>query len=105
MPTEQIDDEDEIVRRAQRRLRDLKSFYYHLVSYAAVNVLLHIINLMAGGGYWAIWPLLGWGIAIVLHGARIYAPFGFLDSAWEERKLAQLIEQERRRSGPSTRRQ
>jgi len=45
-----------------RRLR--RDFYGHLASYLIVNGFLCGINLYSGGYFWAIWPLLGWGIGL-----------------------------------------
>ncbi len=48
-------------------------FYKHLAVYLAVNTLLIVINLLTSpGSYWAIWPLLGWGIAIVIHAVSVF---------------------------------
>ncbi len=48
-------------------------FYKHLAVYLAVNALLVVINLLTSpGSYWAIWPLLGWGIAIVIHAVSVF---------------------------------
>jgi len=50
-------------------------FYRHLAVYVAVNLLLVVINLVTSRGYfWAIWPLLGWGIGIAIHALRVFVP-------------------------------
>jgi len=41
---------------------------------------------------WFIWPLMGWGIAIVLHALRVFV--GTPGSSWEEKKIAELMEKE-----------
>jgi len=96
--------EDEIVRRAHRRLARLKAFYGHLTVYVVVNIMLHAINLFGGGRrYWAIWPLLGWGIAIALQAAATFDwPMRLLSPDWEERKLREFADAERRRTGAIT---
>ncbi len=36
-------------------------------------LLLVAINMLTSPGtVWFIWPLLGWGLAVVLHGARVF---------------------------------
>ncbi|MDR3691668.1 MAG: 2TM domain-containing protein [Fimbriimonas sp.] len=45
-----------------RRIR--RDFYSHLASYVIVNGGLCAINLATGGYFWAIWPMLGWGIGL-----------------------------------------
>lgn len=44
----------------------------HFISYLAVNVGLLLINLLASPGVvWALWPLLGWGLGVSMHGLRV----------------------------------
>lgn len=41
----------------------------HLTSYATVNGSIIAIWAATGGGYfWPLWPLLGWGIGLAMHG-------------------------------------
>jgi hypothetical protein len=92
--------EEEIVRRAHQRVVKLKAFYGHLTVYLAVNTMLHAINLFGSHRYWAIWPLLGWGIAIALQAAATFNwPLRFLTPDWEARKLREFADAERRRTG------
>lgn len=57
--------------RERRQFASLRrrEFLAHLVPYLLVNALLVTINVVTGAGYfWAVWPMLGWGIGIVSHG-------------------------------------
>jgi hypothetical protein len=91
--------DDDIIRRAQRRLALIKTFYGHLAIYVGVNALLHVINLVTTQRYWAMWPLLGWGIAIAVQAAATFDwPARLLAPDWEQRKLRQLIEDERQKT-------
>jgi len=46
----------------------------HATVYVAVNVLLIIINLSTGTGrLWFQWPLLGWGIGLLVHAAAAFS--------------------------------
>jgi len=56
-----------------RKKRDLQA---HLLAYIMVNLLLNGVWLLtsAGGFYWPIFPLLGWGIGIAFHAWDVYAP-------------------------------
>lgn len=52
-------------------------FRIHLIIYLAVIGLLTIINLTITKGYfWAKWPMMGWGIAIIIHGISAYYSSG-----------------------------
>jgi Domain of unknown function (DUF1707)/2TM domain len=55
--------------------RARESFLGHLGSYLAVNLLLVGIWAATGHGYfWPIWPMLGWGFAVVSHALSAYLP-------------------------------
>lgn len=45
-----------------------KSFFDHLTSYLAVNSFLVILNLITGDFFWAIFPILGWGLGVFFDG-------------------------------------
>ena len=68
------DDDDSALRRlAQRRAGAKLAFYKHLAAYALVNIALLALNLATTPGtLWFHWPLLGWGVAIAAHAARVY---------------------------------
>jgi hypothetical protein len=95
-------EERERYQRARRRVRELRGFYLHATVFVAINVLLHVINFAtASGGYWAFWPLFGWGIGLVVHGLVTYRYrwMPFLGRDWEERRIKELMDKERERSG------
>ena len=68
------DDADAVLRRlAQRRASAKLAFYKHLAAYALVNIALLVINLATSPEtLWFYWPLLGWGVAVAAHAARVY---------------------------------
>ena len=48
--------------------------YIHLLVYVAVNALLVVINLLTSDNYlWFWWPLIGWGLGILLHVLAVLA--------------------------------
>lgn len=75
-------------REAMEYVRDIKSFYMHAAMYGAVMVLLMIINLATSPGYfWAIWPMLGWGIGIAAHGLSVFEVVDLFGRDWEKRQI------------------
>lgn len=32
------------------------------------------LNLMTSGNFWAIWPIMGWGIGVAMQGLSLYGP-------------------------------
>lgn len=79
-------------RHARRRIARLRAFYQHLMLFAVVNAGLLAINLLASPGrLWFFWPLLGWGIWLVLHAMGTFGAERWLGAEWEERKLRQFM--------------
>ena len=77
---------------ARRRAEAKYRFFVHAAVFAAVMVLLVIINLVTSpGDIWFIWPLIGWGFAVVLHGLRVFvlADRNDILDALTERELRQ----------------
>lgn len=58
------------VWEARRR----RGFRSHLMTWLVVNAGLFLLNLVGGGVWWFLWPLLGWGIAVALHATRALSP-------------------------------
>jgi len=82
---------------AKKRVRQLRGFYVHLIVYVLVNAPLVGINLATSpGALWFYWPLLGWGIGIVAHAASVFGTGRFLGKEWEERKIKELMEKQKR---------
>jgi hypothetical protein len=74
-------------RRAARRL----GFLIHAAVFAAVNVALIAINVVAAPAYpWAIFPLLGWGFGLLMHGLVAFGVFGRIYQSLVARELARL---------------
>lgn len=90
------------LRAAKKRVRDLKGFYTHLLVYVVIN--LFIIAVQIKGE--PFWKALGqpetyytpffWGIGLIAHALNVFGPPFFLGSDWEERKIKELMEKEKR---------
>lgn len=79
-------------RAARCQVRKLRGFYAHLSVYLAVNAGLLIINLFSSPGrLWVVWPLAGWGIGVVIHGASVFLGGRVLGREWEERKIREIL--------------
>ena len=85
--------EDRKYQKALRRVRRMKGFYAHLVSYILVNLLLFLINIMTSPDIlWFYWPLFGWGIGIVMHGLFVFGFGNWFDTDWEEKKIKEFMD-------------
>jgi hypothetical protein len=69
-PAEQPFDAD-IERMAQRRAKAKIGWYIHATVFVLVNTLLLAISLSMGK-HWAVFPLLGWGLGLALHGLSVW---------------------------------
>lgn len=61
--------------RALKRLTAKREFRTHLTVYWLVMTLLMAIWLITTGWgeyFWPIWPMLGWGLGVAIHGATVY---------------------------------
>jgi 2TM domain/Adenylate and Guanylate cyclase catalytic domain len=53
---------------AIKRIRAKRAFGLHATVYIAVNLLLFAVWALTGRGYfWPIWPVLGWGVGLLVH--------------------------------------
>ncbi|MFY3383689.1 2TM domain-containing protein [Paracidovorax sp. MALMAid1276] len=62
-------------RLARRRAAAKLGWLTHATVYALVNTLLLTVSL-AGGRGWALFPLLGWGLGLAVHGAVVFLATG-----------------------------
>lgn len=97
--------EDWKYEKARKRVRKVKSFYKHLGTWVICSAFFIILNLITSPDeIWAIFPILGWGVGIALHGIGVFG-FPGLGEGWEERMLYREIdrlerEEEEKRDTP-----
>jgi hypothetical protein len=64
---------EEIERIAQRRARAKLGWYMHAILYLLVNLFIFAISRYGFGQRpWSIFPLLGWGVGLALHGVSVF---------------------------------
>ena len=77
-------------QKARERVTALRGFYGHLSVYLIVNLGLFLLNItMSPGRLWFYWPLMGWGIGLVLNAVRVLG--GASGSNWEQRKINKFM--------------
>lgn len=78
--------------RAIIYVRDIKGFYTHLIIYVVVVGCLFAINIIRSTNhFWAIWPAMGWGIGVAIHGLNVYEVFNFFGANWEKRQIEKRL--------------
>lgn len=88
MPTPDAD----LKRLARRRVKLKTGWLIHAAVYTIVNLGLWAVDLATGGGRWHLWPLLGWGLGLAIHGAVTWFALagGGVRERWVERELQRL---------------
>lgn len=65
--------DEELRSRAIRRLKKKRDFRAHLLVYALVNTFILAIWAVTGSGFfWPIFPMVGWGIGVVMNAWDVY---------------------------------
>jgi len=79
--------------RAIKKLKKRRDFYGHLVVYAVVNSFLVAIWAVTDvhGFFWPIFPMLGWGIGVVLNAWDVYR-----NDSFSEEQIQREIQHQRR---------
>ncbi len=98
------------LRRARKRVEELKGFYVHFAVYIMVNIFISttkiVHNLGDGEGFgesfwnfgtFAVWLI--WGIGIFFHGLKVFSRNIFFGKDWEERQIRKYMEREKEEAG------
>lgn len=86
---------DEALRRARKRVKEIRGFYIAAAAYAVVIPSLWVINIIVGKPVWAHWPMIGWGIGLTAQGLSVFAGRSFFGSEWQEKKVDEIMAREK----------
>lgn len=93
---------DERYFAAQKKVKSIKGFYVHFTVYVFVNTFLCIqIYLNSENNFWrweSFSTVLFWGIGIFAHGANVFGSNLLFGKNWEDRKIRELMEKEKKRN-------
>ena len=67
--------EPALERQARRQAGAKLGWYIHAVVYVAVNLMLVLLSTVSGK-HWAIFPALGWGLGLAIHGMVVFLVTG-----------------------------
>lgn len=89
--THSLQDADDLERLARRRAGMRLGWLIHASVFVAVNALLAVLSLSSGRA-WAIYPFLGWGLGLAIHGivVSVAMPGGGVMERLVERERQQL---------------
>lgn len=80
-------------KKAQKRVKDIRTYYYMVLGYLAVGY--YIVsrnydgNLLNISRNYSVWIVILWGIFLLGYGIYLFTPY-FRN--WEERKTKELME-------------
>ncbi len=83
--------EQELYERARGRVKMRRKFYSHVMSWVVMSVFFILINIATDDYFWAIFPILSWGILVAFHGIRVFS------SEWEDSEVDREYERLKRR--------
>ncbi|NJB72093.1 hypothetical protein GGR42_002584 [Saonia flava] len=97
--------EEERYLKAQKKVRELSGFYWHVFSYVLVNLIIGFVKIdndfLLGKTFhnvfdnFAGFPLwFFWGIGLFFHGVNVFKDRLDFFRGWEERKIKELMEKD-----------
>jgi hypothetical protein len=86
--------QDKRYQKARERVEALKGFYGNLAAYLVVIPFLAWLNYRTTSFPWVIFPMMGWGFGLLIHGLEAYGYNPLWGKRWEERKIRELMEKD-----------
>jgi hypothetical protein len=83
--------------RAERRVKDLKGFYWHAFWFIVVNLFIIGMIVFNGGSFWHFGTLatpIFWGVGLGIHALCIFGKNLVFGKSWEERKIREFMEKD-----------
>ena len=102
--TPQIDKEQlELIKNAQRRIKQKKRLYAHFVIFLIGAVFLILANTILGIGKdtkffginWFVYAILGWLFFFLYHAFTVFVTTKFMGKDWEEQELTKLVNKQK----------
>lgn len=90
--SQQIYISDKRYQKAKERVEAIKGFYGNLTAYCIVIPFLVWLNFRSTSFPWAIFPALGWGFGLLMHGMEAFGYNPLWGKNWEEKKIKELME-------------
>jgi len=90
------------LRRARKRVEELKGFQSHLSIYLIVNTSITIYKVIKSTmgleefldfGLFAVWFF--WGLGLLYHASEVYSFNPFFGKGWEERKIKEFMNEDK----------
>lgn len=95
--TQEAFEREDAYLRAQKKVKSLVGFYWHLASYLIINLVLIIIISTSGVPLFSFGTFATaffWGIGLFFHFIGVFGPDFFFGKNWEQRKIKEMMEKE-----------
>jgi len=92
METQEAYIDDKRYEKAKEHVEQLKGFYGNLVAYCIVIPCLAILNYNTTSFPWIIFPTVGWGFGVTVHGMEVFGYNPLWGKSWEERKIRKFMD-------------
>jgi hypothetical protein len=94
----EFDTESVAYQKAKDKIKEIRGFYYNLASFCIVIPVLIYINLrFVPQFHWFWFSIAGWGTGLIIQAMFAFNRVPFLGKDWENRKIEELMEQDRKR--------
>ncbi len=95
--------EEDKLKRAKKRLDELKGFYIHLIVYLAVNAFI-MVNIAVrsynnSDSFWefgTFFTPVFWGIGLLIHAMYTFRINPFFGRDWERKQIQKYMDEDRR---------
>ncbi|MBD0776691.1 2TM domain-containing protein [Maribacter sp. ANRC-HE7] len=94
MEAQQTYIDDKRYEKAKEHVEQLKGFYGNLIAYCIVIPCLAILNHNTTSFPWIIFPTIGWGFGVVVHGMEVFGYNPLWGKSWQERKIRKYMDDE-----------
>ncbi len=94
METQEVYIRDKRYQKAKERVEAIKGFYGNLAAYSLVIPFLIWLNYRTTSFPWAIFPTVGWGFGVLMHGLEAYGYNPLWGKRWEEKKIREFMEKD-----------
>jgi hypothetical protein len=90
--------------KAKKKVKAIKGFYVHLMVYLLVNAFLLLSQALSHGGWRVFWEwqsystMFFWGIGLAFHAFGVFGMDFILGKDWEDRKIKELMNKDKRDS-------
>jgi hypothetical protein len=85
---------DKRYQKAKERVEAIKGFYGNLMAYCIVIPFLIWLNYRTTDFPWVIFPIMGWGFGLTMHGLEAFGYNPIWGKRWEEKKIRELMDKD-----------